>query len=192
MKKAIVLLTAALAVAGCDNKTTEEKPASAKDDKLAEKTGDKADETPKADEPKEGDTKPAKTDTDNSVEAKVIAERSTKLLQALKDKKVDDIATFVAADQQDQIKTDFAEGGKAHKSFFGEGEWRWKAINAWDGKVHEVRINDDEARAKFGETEQKQAAVVVWKKKDDAWLFEDVNSPSLEDFAKWGEVAAHE
>jgi hypothetical protein len=49
-----------------------------------------------------------------------------------------------------------------------------------------IRIDGDKARVKFGETENKEAAVVEWEKADEQWWFKDVLSPSADDYAKWG------
>jgi hypothetical protein len=191
MKAALWLLVGALALAGCEDKSgAGDKPAPAQDDKA--KTEAKEGEKAKADEAKaEGDTKPAK-DMPASEDVEILTEQSPKLLEALKSKNIEAIAAFVPESERAEATKAFTDGGTAAKSFFTEGEWRHKAVQAWDGKLHGIRIEGDTARVKFGEIEGKESAVVEWKKQDDKWYFKDVKSPSNEEFAKWGQEAGQQ
>jgi hypothetical protein len=169
----------AFAMGGC-----EDKPADPTKDKTAEAKDAKKTEA-KPEKKEEGATKPAKVDS-GKVDADALSDKTTKLLEALKKKDVDALAAFVAEADREEMKKQFSEGGKAHNSFFGANEWRWKAVDGWDGKVHEVRMDGETVKVKFAEIDGKESAVVTWKKKGDEWAFDDLHSPSNEDFAKWG------
>ncbi|HZO17154.1 MAG TPA: hypothetical protein VFB62_27945 [Polyangiaceae bacterium] len=183
MKATPWLLAALIAAAGCEDKASTPAPTQ---EKKTETTKPETKPAEKAEEGKEGDTKPAKTE-DTAEVAKLLNERTTKLMEALKSKNVDAIIAFVPEKEREEAKKAFGAGGQAHKSFFTAGEWRAKAIETWDTKIQMIRLQGEEARVKVGETEKKEAAVVQWMKQDGEWYFKDMLSPAADEFASWGE-----
>jgi hypothetical protein len=178
---------------GCEDKPASPTPTPAQDKKAQDTKSEpakpdmKPSETTPGDKAGEGDTKPAKG-IPSPEDLKLLTEKTEKLMAALKAKDANAIAEFVPEAKREDAKKDFAADGKAYKSFFGDGEWRANAITTWDNKVHMIRIKDDKARVKVGEiADKKEAAVVEWSKQDAQWFFEDMQSPSLEDYATWGE-----
>ncbi len=80
--------------------------------------------------------------------------------------------------------------GEAHPrwaSLFAPDSWRWQAVQAWDGRVGEVRYFGEKPRvtamASFGELSASEVAVVALELRDGRWWFEDVKSPSAADLA---------
>jgi hypothetical protein len=165
-----------LAAAGCESeRAPSDAPAPAKEEKPEAKkpeaqTGDQA-------------TKPAKGETED---AKVLGERTTKLMEALRAKNADGIAELAPEGERAEVKKAFAADGKAYKSFFAAEEWRAKAIAAWDGKVRAIRMKDDEARVSIGETDKKEVVVVSWVREKGQWYFKDMLSPAADAYAAWG------
>jgi hypothetical protein len=111
MKATPWLLAALLAVAACEDKGTE-KPTPAPDKKADTTKTDTKTEEKKAEE--SGDTKPAKTEA-TAEDAKMLTERSQKLLEALKSKNVDAIAEFVPEKERAEAKTAFADNRVAQQ-----------------------------------------------------------------------------
>ncbi len=81
--------------------------------------------------------------------------------------------------------------GEAHPrwaSLFAPDAWRWQAVQAWDGRIGEVRFFGGEPRVaamvRFGELSASEVAVVALERRDGRWWFEDIESPSAADLAE--------
>jgi hypothetical protein len=90
-----------------------------------------------------------------------------------------------------EILEELRRDGEAHPrwaSLFSPDAWRWQAVQAWDGRVGEVRYFGEgsgvTAMVRFGEISASELAVVALELRDDRWWFEDVNSPPAADFAE--------
>lgn len=85
---------------------------------------------------------------------------------------------------------EIAARGEAHpryRSIF-KG-WRWRAVEAWNGKLGQTRYIGGSpprrARVVFHKM-AKELAVVTLDWQDGMWAFEDIHSPSEGRFLKWG------
>jgi hypothetical protein len=112
-----------------------------------------------------------------------------KVLTFCQNQDIEALALMVADSDKDEMKKSLQPGQSAHERLFGKDGWRHKAIDSWNEEVSEIRTKGEEARAKFGEIDGKQAAVVVFRKKSGVWYFEGIENPTKEDFATWGEPA---
>lgn len=67
--------------------------------------------------------------------------------------------------------------------------WRWKAVQAWNGKLGQTRYVGGSpprrARVVFHKM-GKKLAVVTLRWEDGLWAFDDIHSPSEARFRKWG------
>lgn len=79
------------------------------------------------------------------------------------------------------------EGHPRYRSIF-KG-WRWRAVEAWNGKLGQTRYIGGSpprrARVVFHKM-AKELAVVTLDWQDGMWAFEDIHSPSEARFNKWG------
>lgn len=112
-----------------------------------------------------------------------------KVLTFCENQDVEALVLMAAESDRDEMTKSLQPGQSGHELLFGASGWRRKAIEAWNDDVSEIRIKGDEARAKFGEFDGKEAAVVVFRKKDGVWYFEGLENPPLTAFATWGETA---
>ncbi|MCP9934172.1 hypothetical protein KBZ08_09630 [Cyanobium sp. Candia 9D4] len=94
-----------------------------------------------------------------------------------------------------RIFVELAEQGESHprySSIFGDASWRSKVVQSWDGNLGEVRYrhyvgaarNDYEAQVEFAEAGPNELAVVTLTWLDGKWNWEDINSPSRQNFMK--------
>ena len=97
----------------------------------------------------------------------------------------------LTAPQNRAFVSEIARDGEAHpryQSLFGQDSWRWQGVRNWDGEIREVRYRGSgdhtSAQVKFGELSSKEILVVTLEWRDDAWWFEDVNSPDQSDYLK--------
>ena len=139
--------------------------------------------------PAEVASAPAPASTLPNTELGRLEPLAKKVLTFYQNKDVDALVLVAEPLKRDAMKKALKPGEASYESLFGASSWRWKAVEAWDDKIVEVRIKDDLARAQFGVIDGKEAAVVAFKKTDGVWYFEDLKSPTLESFKSWGEPA---
>ena len=112
-----------------------------------------------------------------------------KVVGFLRNKDAEALVLMAAPEGRSEMSKALQPGGPLHEKLFAEDGWSWKAVEAWDEKVHDVRMLADEARAKYGEIDGKQAAVVLFRKVDGVWYFEGTDNPALDAYASWGKAA---
>lgn len=132
---------------------------------------------------------PAPTSTLPQTDGGRLKPLAIKVLTFCQNQDIEALVMMVADSDRDEMKKSLQPGQSAHERLFGKDGWRHKAIDSWNDEVSAIRIKGDEARAKFGEIDGKQAAVVVFRKKSGIWYFEGIENPTKEDFATWGEPA---
>lgn len=132
---------------------------------------------------------PAPTSTLPQTDGGRLKPLAKKVLTFCKNQDIEALVLMVADSDRDEMKKSLQPGQSAHERLFGNEGWRHKAIDSWNDEVSEIRIKGEEARAKFGEIDGKQAAAVVFRKKSGIWYFEGIENPAKEDFATWGEPA---
>lgn len=118
------------------------------------------------------------------------AEAARAILTAYRARDLAALARSATADNRALLQ-EIAAQGEAHpryRSVFGG--WRTAAVQAWDGRVGEVRYRDlrdgprgtVEAQVAFGRSAD-EVFVVTLELRGSTWLFEDINSPTPADFA---------
>ena len=116
------------------------------------------------------------------------------ILNAYRAKDVIALAGLVSPTNR-RIFVELAEQGESHprySSIFGDASWRSKVVQSWDGNLGEVRYrhyvgatrNDYEAQVEFAEAGPNELAVVTLTWLDGKWNWEDINSPSRQNFMK--------
>ncbi len=96
-----------------------------------------------------------------------------------------------------RIFVELAEQGADHPRYASIfGGWRWEIVQGWDGEVTQARYrhfvgtarDEYQAQVKFADMGSDEVGVVTMTWEDDKWSFEDINSPSLNNFIAGSET----
>jgi len=112
-----------------------------------------------------------------------------KVLGFVRNKDIEALVLMAAPGARPEMTRSLQSGEAMHKTLFADDGWSWKAVDAWDDEIDDVRVKGDEARAKYSEIDGKRAAVVMFRKVDGVWHFEGVDDPALDAYGSWGEPA---
>jgi hypothetical protein len=96
------------------------------------------------------------------------------------------LVDLVQPSERERATKEILPGGAARDSYFADRTWRMKAVQAWDGNLHEMRIEGRRARIRFTMIEQDRAGVVELIHEDGSWYFRDIKRPPRGDFLRWG------
>lgn len=113
---------------------------------------------------------------------------ATKVLTFCQNEDAEALVLMMAPSERDAAKVSFQPGGKEHEAYFAKDAWRRKAVESWDDGIGSIRIDGEEARAKFGEVES-DAAVVVFKKREGVWQFVAIERYPKQTYETWGSEA---
>ena len=111
------------------------------------------------------------------------------ILKAYKAKDLRTLATLSHEFNHDMF-VEMADSGKSHTRYNSMWSgWRWEGAQTWNGQIGEARYSQGRSRisasVKFGESESGSILVVKLEWVDGKWCFEDINSPSPENFLDW-------
>jgi hypothetical protein len=111
------------------------------------------------------------------------------ILKAYKAKDLRTLATLSHGFNHDMF-VEMADSGKSHTRYNSMWSgWRWEGAQTWNEQIGEARYSQGRSRisasVKFGESESGSILVVKLEWEDGKWCFEDINSPSPENFLDW-------
>jgi hypothetical protein len=110
------------------------------------------------------------------------------ILRAYKAKDLRTLATLSHGRNHDMF-VEMADSGKSHTRYNSMWSgWRWEGTQTWNDQIGEARYSQGRpasAAVKFGVSESGSILVVKLEWVDGKWCFEDINSPSPENFLDW-------
>lgn len=114
---------------------------------------------------------------------------AAQVLEAWRAKDLVALAALASAGDANTIAELKPESSR-YQSIFGEESARMKAVRAWDGRIRECRFQGARARCAFAEPVGGEAMVLTFEREGDRWVFEDLHSPSVADWERWGKRPA--
>ena len=111
------------------------------------------------------------------------------ILRAYKAKDLRTLATLSHGRNHDMF-VEMADSGKSHTRYNSVWSgWRWEGAQTWNDQIGEARYRQGRSiirsSIEFGELDSGSILVVKLEWEDGKWCFEDIHSPSPENFLDW-------